>query len=51
MTNTEQSVGLDGGMDAKVLDYVVGLSGALSRTQTSQLGAKDGFELRLWVSS
>ena len=27
-----------------------GFNGALSRTQVSQLGAKDGLELRLWVS-
>jgi len=42
---------LCGELDAKALDDVEGLIGALSRTQTSQLEAKEGFELRLWVST
>ena len=42
---------LCGELDAKALDDVEDLIGALSRTQTSQLEAKEGFELRLWVSN
>jgi hypothetical protein len=41
---------LCGELDARALDDVEGLIGALSRTQASQLEVKDGFELRLWVS-
>jgi len=41
---------LCGELDAKALDDIGVLIGALSRTQASQLEAKDGFELRLWVS-
>jgi hypothetical protein len=41
---------LCGELDAKALDDIEVLIGALSRTQASQLEAKDGFELRLWVS-
>jgi hypothetical protein len=40
-----------GELDAKDLDDNGVLIGALSRTQTSQLEAKEGFELRLWVST
>jgi hypothetical protein len=42
---------LCGELDAKALDDVEDLIGALSRTQTSQLEAREGFELRLWVSN
>jgi hypothetical protein len=42
---------LCGELDAKALDDIGVLIGALSRTQASQLEAKEGFELRLWVSS
>ena len=41
---------LCGELDAKALDDIGVLIGALSRTQTSQLEATEGFELRLWVS-
>jgi hypothetical protein len=41
---------LGGELDARALDNIEVLIGALSRTQTSQLEATDGFELRLWVS-
>ncbi len=41
---------LCGELDAKALDDIGVLIGALSRTQASQLEVKDGFELRLWVS-
>ena len=41
---------LCGELDAKALDDIEVLIGALSRTQTSQLEAREGFELRLWVS-
>ena len=41
---------LCGELDAKALDDIGVLIGALSRTQASQLEAKEGFELRLWVS-
>jgi hypothetical protein len=41
---------LCGELDAKALDDIEVLIGALSRTQASQLEVKDGFELRLWVS-
>jgi hypothetical protein len=42
---------LRGELDAKALDYNEVLIGALSRTQTSQLEAREGFGLRLWVSA
>jgi hypothetical protein len=42
---------LCGELDAKDLDDIGVLIGALSRAQASQLEAKEGFELRLWVSS
>ena len=41
---------LCGELDARALDDIGVLIGALSRTQASQLEAKEGFELRLWVS-
>jgi hypothetical protein len=41
---------LCGELDAKALDQIGVLIGALSRTQASQLEATEGFELRLWVS-
>ncbi len=41
---------LCGELDAKALDDVEVLIGALSRTQAPRFEAKDGFELRLWVS-
>jgi hypothetical protein len=41
---------LCGELDAKDLDDIEGLIGALSRTQTSQLEAREGFEVRRWVS-
>jgi hypothetical protein len=41
---------LCGELDAKAFDHIEGLIGALSRTQASQLEAREGFELRLWVS-
>jgi hypothetical protein len=41
---------LCGELDARDLDHIEGLIGALSRTQASQLEAREGFELRLWVS-
>jgi hypothetical protein len=47
----ESRATLCGELDAKALDNVEGLIGALSRTQTSQLEAREGFELRLWVST
>jgi hypothetical protein len=46
----ESLTSLCGELDAKALDDIGVLIGALSRTQVSQLEAKDGFELRLWVS-
>lgn len=36
-------------LDAVILEQLGVLIGALSRTQLSQLEAKDGLELRLWV--
>lgn len=47
----ESFASLCGELDAKALDEIEVLIGALSRTQMSQLEAKDGFELRLWVST
>lgn len=47
----ESLTSLCGELDARALDDIEDLIGALSRTQVSQLEAKDGFELRLWVSS
>ena len=41
---------LCGELDAKALDDIGVLIGALSRTQAPQFEAKEGFELRLWVS-
>ena len=38
-----------GELDAGASDFVGTPQGALSHTQTSQLGAREGFELRLWV--
>jgi hypothetical protein len=49
-TVRESLVTLCGELDAKALDDIGVLIGALSRTQVSQLEAKEGFELRLWVS-
>ena len=49
-TVRESFASLCGELDAKALDDIGVLIGALSRTQASQLEAKDGFELRLWVS-
>jgi hypothetical protein len=46
----ESLANLCGELDAKALDDVEVLIGALSRTQASQLEAREGFELRLWVS-
>ena len=46
----ESLANLCGDLDAQALDDIEGLIGALSRTQASQLGATEGFELRLWVS-
>jgi hypothetical protein len=41
---------VDGLLDAPAEAIVAAhIPGGLSRTQTSQLGAKEGFELRLWV--
>ena len=48
-TVRESLANLDGELDATALDHIEGLIGALSRTQTPQFDAKDGFELRLWV--
>lgn len=42
---------LCGELDAKALDDIGVLYGALSRTQVSQLEVRDDFGLRLWVSS
>jgi hypothetical protein len=42
---------LCGELDAKALNDNEVLIGALSRTQTSQLEAREGFGLRLWVSA
>ena len=42
---------LCGELDAKAFDHIEGLIGALSRTQASQLGAREGFELRLGVTT
>ena len=39
---------LCGELDAKALDDIEVLIVALSRTQASQLEAKEGLELRLW---
>ena len=41
---------LCGELDARAFDHIEGLIGALSRTQASQPEAREGFELRLWVS-
>ena len=41
---------LCGELDAKALDDIGVLIGVLSRTQAPQFEAKEGFELRLWVS-
>ncbi len=49
-TVPESYAPLDDELDARALDSIGVHIGALSRTQTSQLEAKDGFELRLWVS-
>jgi hypothetical protein len=49
-TVRESLATLCGELDAKALDDIGVLIGALSRTQASQLEAKEGFELRLWVS-
>jgi hypothetical protein len=49
-TVRESLASLCGELDAKALDHIGVLIGALSRTQASQLEAKEGFELRLWVS-
>ncbi len=46
----ESFANLCGELDAKALDDIGVLIGALSRTQASQLEVKEGFELRLWVS-
>jgi hypothetical protein len=46
----ESLTNLCGELDASDLDSIEVLVGALSRTQTSQLEAREGFELRLWVS-
>lgn len=39
-----------GELDAGASDFVGTPVGALSQTQTPQLEAREGFELRLWVS-
>lgn len=49
-TMRESLESLCGELDAKALDDIGVLIGALSRTQAFQLEAKEGFELRLWVS-
>jgi hypothetical protein len=49
-TVRESFTNLCGELDASDLDSIEVIIGALSRTQTSQLEARDGFELRLWVS-
>lgn len=49
-TVRESFTSLCGELDATDLDDIGVLVGALSRTQTSQLEAREGFELRLWVS-
>jgi hypothetical protein len=49
-TVRESLANLCGELDAKALDDIGVLIGALSRTQASQLEVKDGFGLRLWVS-
>jgi hypothetical protein len=41
---------LCGELDARDPDHIGVLIGALSRTQASQLGATEGFELGHWVS-
>lgn len=49
-TVRESFTNLCGELDASDLDSIEVLIGALSRTQASQLEAREGFELRLWVS-
>ena len=41
---------LCGELDAKALEHIEVLIGALSRTQASQLEATEGFGLRHWVA-